>query len=419
MAPVTSKKAKLDNGESSAEQDGDEHPSTKLFREYLRIKSVQPNPDYESCNEFLKRQAARLELDYHITEMVPGKPIFIMTWPGTEPDLPSVLLNSHTDVVPVYEEHWKHDPFAAVKEPNGDIYARGTQDMKSVGIQHIEAIYKLKVEQKLRFKRTIHLCFIADEEIGGHDGMAKYVLSQEFKQLNIGLALDEGLATPDDVIPVYYGERNVFWVKFHCHGNPGHGSRFIKDTAAEKVQYLTNKLLGYREVQKKRFEADPTSDLGDFTTINLTYMEGGFAGQLNVVPNKFIVGFDMRICPTTDIKKFEEQLNAWCEEAGGNISIQYEQKFTDQTVTSTAEDDLWFRAFKAGCDKSNVKFALRIFPAGTDSRYIREVGIPAFGFSPMPNTPILLHDHNEFLNEKIFLDGIPIFCNIIKEIANA
>ena len=41
--------------------------------------------------------------------------------------------------------------------------------------------------------------------------MAKYVLSQEFKQLNIGLALDEGLATPDDVIPVYYGERNVFW----------------------------------------------------------------------------------------------------------------------------------------------------------------------------------------------------------------
>ena len=74
-----------------------------LCREYLRIKSVQPNPDYEGCNEFLKRQAARLELDYHITEMVPGKPIFIMTWPGTEPDLPSVLLNSHTDVVPVYE----------------------------------------------------------------------------------------------------------------------------------------------------------------------------------------------------------------------------------------------------------------------------------------------------------------------------
>ena len=43
------------------------------------------------------------------------------------------------------------------KEDNGDIYARGTQDMKSVAIQHIEAIYRLKVLQKKKFKRTIHL----------------------------------------------------------------------------------------------------------------------------------------------------------------------------------------------------------------------------------------------------------------------
>ena len=106
-------------------------------------------------------------------------------------------------------------------------------------------------------------------------------------------------------------------------------------------------------------------------------------------------------------------------QAGGSISIEYQRKCTDQTVTSTAEDDLWFRAFKTGCEKSNLKFDLKIFPAATDSRYLREVGIPAFGFSPMPHTPILLHDHNEFLNEKIFLEGIPIFCTIIKEIANA
>ena len=105
----------------------------------------------------MEKQAKRLGLKYHVTEMVEGKPIFIMTWTGQEPNLPSILLNSHTDVVPVFEEFWKHDPFAAVKEENGDIYGRGTQDMKSVGIQYLEAIYKLKVDQKKRFKRTIHL----------------------------------------------------------------------------------------------------------------------------------------------------------------------------------------------------------------------------------------------------------------------
>lgn len=36
----------------------------------------------------------------------------------------------------------------------------------------------------------------------------------------------------------------------------------------------------------------------------------------------------------------------------------------------------------------------------------------------MNNTPILLHDHDEFLNEKTFLDGIDIYYNIIKSLAS-
>jgi aminoacylase len=66
---------------------------------------------------------------------------------------------------------------------------------------------------------TLYFSFIADEELGGHDGMAKYVVSKEFKDLNIGFALDEGLASEDNKIPLFYGERNVFWVKFKCSGH--------------------------------------------------------------------------------------------------------------------------------------------------------------------------------------------------------
>ena len=86
-------------------------------------------------------------------------------------------------------------------------------------------------------------------------------------------------------------------------------------------------------------------------------------------------------------------------------------------MTPISLDDPWFKAFKTAIDRNGLKVATEIFPAATDSRYIREIGIPAFGFSPMPNTPILLHDHNEFLNETIFLKGIDIFCDVIGEIA--
>ena len=63
-----------------------------------------------------------------------------------------------------------------------------------------------------------------------------------------------------------------------------------------------------------------------------------------------------------------------------------------------------------------IKLNPRIFYAATDSRYIREIGIPAFGFSPMNNTPVLLHDHDEYLNEDIYLRGIVIYEALLEQI---
>lgn len=63
------------------------------------------------------------------------------------------------DVVPVFEEHWSHPPFAADIDENGRIYARGTQDMKSVGVQYLAAVRALK-ENGAKFKRTIHIMFV-------------------------------------------------------------------------------------------------------------------------------------------------------------------------------------------------------------------------------------------------------------------
>lgn len=59
-----------------------------------------------------------------------------MTFEGQDPSLPSLLLNSHTDVVPVFPEMWTQDPMGANKV-DGFIYARGSQDMKCVGIRYL------------------------------------------------------------------------------------------------------------------------------------------------------------------------------------------------------------------------------------------------------------------------------------------
>ena len=58
-----------------------------------------------------------------------------------------------------------------------------------------------------------------------------------------------------------------------CPGNPGHGSRFIEGTAAEKLRTVINRFLDFRQQEKNRLEANPELTLGDVTSINLTKIE--------------------------------------------------------------------------------------------------------------------------------------------------
>ncbi|XP_030206187.1 aminoacylase-1A [Gadus morhua] len=397
-------------GPCSTQGSSGEDPSVSLFREYLRLKTVHPEPDYDAALRFLDRIAEELDLPMKKIELFPRRVLSIMTWEGTNPALKSILLNSHTDVVPVYQEHWKYDAFTAVKDAEGNIYGRGAQDMKSVTIQYIQAIRRLKAEGSQPV-RTVHLMFVPDEEVGGHKGMETFVTHPEFQKLNIGFALDEGLASPGEAFTVFYGERNPWWITIHCPGNPGHGSRFVENTAAEKLRSIINSFMDFRETEKQRLNMSQCFTLGDVTTVNMTMVQGGVA--YNVIPAEMEVSFDLRIPPTVNLQGFEKQIKLWCKEAGEGITYEFAQKHMNQNVTSTEESDPWWNAFSTTCKAMNMVLEKEIFPAATDSRFIRAVGIPAVGFSPMNRTPILLHDHNEFLNEQVFLSGIDVYQRLI------
>lgn len=71
-------------------------------------------------------------------------------------------------------------------------------------------------------------------------------------------------------------------------------------------------------------------------------------------------------------------------------------KFGRPILTATDSSNPWWNLLEEAVRKANGKLGKpEIFPASTDARYFRERGLPAIGFSPMANTPILLHDHNE------------------------
>lgn len=106
------------------------------------------------------------------------------------------------DVVPAFEKYWNHPPFAAEIDDEGKIFARGAQDMKSVGVQYLGAIRTLK-RDGFQLKRTVHVMFVPDEEIDGILGMKAFVPSDDFKRMNVAFSLDEGAASSTDVYPVF------------------------------------------------------------------------------------------------------------------------------------------------------------------------------------------------------------------------
>ncbi len=115
-----------------------------------------------------------------------------------------------------------------------------------------------------------------------------------------------------------------------------------------------------------------------------------------------------------------KMVRGWAKDIGG-IKLEFESYATkpESLPTPASEDYPWFKALK---DVVKIKHGLKIdsviMPAGSDAWFLRQKGIGAYGFTPFNKTPILLHDHNEFLNESIFLKGIDIMEDVVEAMAS-
>ena len=436
--------------------------SFSRFLQFETVSSIAPETGaYKSASEYLLQQLKSIPcLDkIHTLEEAPDhSPVVVARWKGTDEDLPIILLNSHYDVVPAEKGDWTVEPFGGVRK-NGRLYGRGAQDMKCVCIQYIEAIRKLhSMKNDFKPKRSIYLTFVPDEEVGG-SGMAAFLSSKLYKSLpGIALALDEGLASTTDTYSVFYGERLPWWIDVTATGNTGHASRFIDNTAVEQILLLANKALAFREGQraalhgsnddakhmncshavaakKRRLAKQKKGNdmaLGDVTSLNITTLEAGVkAGNhfvYNCVPPIAKCSLDIRISPHVQPIEMQNLLTQWCqecsasEEEGHKLQWKFIADGNDMTNHALTSIDTtvnpWYGVFGDTLAKMGAKFEPEIFPAATDSRFLRALGIRALGFSPMRNSEILLHENDECLEENVFVEGVGIFVGLIEALSS-
>ncbi|XP_048226578.1 aminoacylase-1 [Ricinus communis] len=404
----------------------EETPVTR-FQQYLRFNTAHPNPNYTAPVSFLASIAQSIGLKIQTLYFTPGKPVLLLTWIGSKPTLPSIIFNSHLDSVPAEPTKWIHPPFSAVRTDDGDIFARGAQDDKCIAIQYLEAIRNLKAKSFIPI-RTIHVSYLPDEEIGGVDGAEKFVNSKEFRELNVGFAMDEGQASVNDEFRVFYADRTPWDLVIKAKGQPGHGSRMYDNSAMENLMKSIEVISRFRESQFDVVKAGKAAN-SEVVSVNPVYLKAGTPSPtgfvMNMQPSEAEAGFNIRLTPTTDTDLLKKKIAEEWAPAVRNMTYEIIEKGPIRDIrgrplmTAVDNSNPWWSVFKRAITAAGGQLAKpEILASTTDGRFIRRLGVPVFGFSPMTNTPILLHEHNEFLKDTVFLKGIEVYEHIISSLSS-
>lgn len=213
-----------------------------------------------------------------------------------------VMLSGHTDVVPVEGQAWTKPPFE-LTEAEGRLYGRGTADMKGFVASAIRAML-LAAEGGLQV--PLHLALSYDEEIGC---------------MGVRSLIDLLEAAPDRPrfcivgeptgMQVATGHKGKVALRATCLGREGHSALA---PLALNALHLAADFIGVVRGVQRRIASDGPFD-GDYdvpyTTVHAGKMQGGV--QVNIVPNRATVDFEIRSLAGVDVEALIEELRAGAE----------------------------------------------------------------------------------------------------------
>ncbi|WP_040162061.1 M20/M25/M40 family metallo-hydrolase [Mobilicoccus massiliensis] len=164
---------------------------------------------------------------------------------GTSSANKPILLLGHSDVVPVEKENWSVDPFAGTVK-GGEIYGRGTLDMKGANAAFISALLR-HLSEGHTFDRDIIVLTDADEEAGDYG--SAWLAKTHWDKLDAGAVLTEGgwfLAQRDGTTPmlvtVTRQDKVYFNLDLTAKGTATHSSKPMPDSAIVALSRAVSEL---------------------------------------------------------------------------------------------------------------------------------------------------------------------------------
>jgi acetylornithine deacetylase/succinyl-diaminopimelate desuccinylase-like protein len=410
-----------------------EAEAVSTIQAYVRIDTSNPPGTVTKAADFLKAILDREGIPVTRYESGPGRSIILARLKGSGAAKPLVLLH-HMDVVPTDPTRWRHAPFGA-EIVDGNIWGRGTMDMKGLGVVQLMAFLSLK-RLRVPLARDVILMAVPDEETGGALG-ADWMRTNHYAEFDPEYIIDEGgfgsrdLFAPDKLVfGISVAEKKILWLKLRAEGIAGHGSQPHDQNPNDRLTRALARLLGeplptspfpVLETMKSRvgpLAVNKFNNAIQHSTISITSLRSGVGDppKANVIPSVAEATLDCRVLPGTT----KEQ---WLSEIGrrlGDPEIRIEILYEGEDPIVTTQDSVLYRALESAIKRKHSGAIVTpiIVPYGTDSNDFRPRGVKAYGFTPVivPAAGVAsMHGDAEFLPADAIGPAIQILFEALRE----
>jgi acetylornithine deacetylase len=218
-------------------------------------------------------------------------------------DRAGVMLEGHTDVVPVDGQKWTVDPWQ-LTERDGKLFGRGVCDMK--GFVAVALAFAPEFLRR-NLKMPIHYALTFDEEIS-RVGITKIVdaLGQSAARPAMCIV---GEPTEMTVVIAHKGKKSL---RCRVRGFEAHSS--ICPYGVNAIEYASEMIARINQLQREaaaRGRRDEGFDI-PFTTFNVGVMQGGTA--LNITAKDCTFQFEFRHLPQDDPERLYAEIQLYAKQ---------------------------------------------------------------------------------------------------------
>lgn len=422
------------------------------LQDYIRVDTVNPPGNETAGVRFLRTIFDAEGIPYEMAESAPRRGNIWARLKGA--DQPALILLHHMDVVPANKASWLTDPLSG-EIRDGHVYGRGALDTKSSGILHLAAFVALHRSRAV-LNRDVIFMATADEEAGGFFGVGWLVKNRPELFRGVGYVINEGGDGRVEEGRTQFGievtQKVPYWLHLTARGEPGHGS------APREASSVTRLIAALERLREHEFEARivpavdayfkgiapaaPTKWQSRYTNMVMAIRTPGVVAELqrdnpemhtlvrntcsitrlggsdkiNVVPPEAWADIDCRLLPDQDPKAFLTELH---RVLGDEIGVETILGFTP--AVSSVDTGLYRVLEEVSREHfPGAPVVPRVVGGFTDSHFIRDLGITAYGYTPLviPLKNVgTIHGNNERVSVENMRRGVTMMLEITRRFA--